>query len=135
MRAVLDTNVLVSGILSPTGPPARIVEAALAGNLQPVFDPQILAEYEDVLARPELGLPPPVVARILAVFESFGLEVVAAPWPLELPDADDGSFLAAADAAKCVLVTGNLRHFPARARRGVFVLSPRELVEALKRLP
>lgn len=44
-------------------------------------------------------------------------------------DADDAPFLAAALAAHCVLVTGNLRYFPVRHRRGVDVASPRELVD------
>ena len=57
MQIVLDTNVLVSGLLSATGPPGRIVEAALAGHLQLVFDMAIRREYEDVLRRPELALP------------------------------------------------------------------------------
>ncbi len=129
MKVVLDTNVLVSGILSANGPPARIVEAALAGDIQPVFDFQILAEYEDVLHPPELRLPGAAVERLLGSLELVGLEVAAPPWPLDLPDPDDAAFLAVAAAAACPLVTGNLRHYPARARRGVAVLSPRELVE------
>ena len=129
MKVVLDTNVLVSGILSANGPPARIVEAALAGDIQPVFDFQILDEYEDVLHPPELRLPGAAVERLLGSLELVGLEVAAPPWPLDLPDPDDAAFLAVAAAAACPLVTGNLRHYPARARRGVAVLSPRELVE------
>jgi putative PIN family toxin of toxin-antitoxin system len=135
MRAVVDTNVLVSGILSATGPPARIVEAIFAGAIEPVYDPQILAEYEDVLTRVELGLPTAPVGQLLTAFEAFGMEVVAPPWPLDLPDPDDAPFLAVAAAADCPLVTGILRHFPARARRGVSVWTPRELVERLRRLP
>jgi uncharacterized protein len=135
MRVVVDTNVLVSGILRATGPPARIVEAIFAGAIEPVFDPQILAEYEEVLARPELSLPPAPVAQLLSTLEIFGTEVVAPPWSFDLPDPDDAPFLAAAAAANCPLVTGNLRHFPARARRGVAVWTPRELVERLRRLP
>jgi putative PIN family toxin of toxin-antitoxin system len=129
VKVVLDTNVLVSGMLSANGPPARIVEAALAGDIQPVFDFQILAEYEDVLRRPELRLPGAAVERLLGSLELVGLEVAAPPWPLDLPDPDDAAFLAVAAAAACPLVTGNLRHYPSRVRRGVAVLSPRELVE------
>jgi putative PIN family toxin of toxin-antitoxin system len=135
MRVVVDTNVLVSGILSAAGPPARIVEAVVAGAIEPVYDPQILAEYEDVLARVELGLPAALVDQLLTALEAFGMEVVAPPWPLDLPDSDDADFLAAAAAANCPLVTGNLRHFPAGSRRGVAVWAPRELVERLRRLP
>ncbi len=134
MRVVLDTNVLVSGILSAAGPPARIVEAVFAGAVEPVYDPQILAEYEDVLARAELGLSPALVGQLLSALDAFGMEVIALPWSLDLPDPDDAPFLAAAAAATCPLVTGNLRHFPTRARRGVAAWTPRELVEKLRRL-
>ncbi len=135
MRVVVDTNVLVSGILRATGPPARIVEAIFAGTIEPVYDPQILAEYDDVLARAELGLPAALVGRLLTALETFGIELIAPPWPLNLPDSDDAPFLAAAATADCPLVTGNLRHFPVGARRGVAVWTPRELVEMLRRLP
>jgi len=129
VRIVLDTNVLVSGVLGTTGPPARLVDGVLEGELELVFDVRILAEYEDVLRRPELALPRPAVGRLVASLERFGLEVVLPPWPVHLPDPDDEAFLAAAFALGCPLVTGNLRHFPASARQGVEVLSPRDFLE------
>ena len=84
MQIVLDTNVLVSGLLSVTGPPGRIVEAALAGHLQLVFDMAIRREYEDVLRRPELALPAGRVDDLFATIDEFGRRVArpAAPHPL-----------------------------------------------------
>jgi uncharacterized protein len=49
-----------------------------------------------------------------------------------LPDRDDEPFLAVAAATGSILVTGNVRHFPARARHGVRVQTPRELVDSLR---
>ena len=113
MQIVLDTNVLVSGLLSATGPPGRIVEAALAGHLQLVFDMAIRREYEDVLRRPELALPLRRVDDLFATIDEFGRRVAAAPsWSTGLPDPNDGVFLAVAAATANVLVTGNTRHFP-----------------------
>ena len=133
MRVVLDTNVLVAGLLSAAGPPAWIVEAVLAGELEPVFDGAIRDEYEEVLRRPEFGLSVERVTDLLAAFDLFGFQVVApAPWPIELPDPDDAPFLATASVTASILVTGNLRHFPRRARGGVTVLTPREFIERLK---
>lgn len=133
MRVVLDTNVVVSGLLSSTGPPAWIVEAVLAGELEPVFDSAIRLEYEEVLARPEFDLPAERVSDILAALDLFGFRVVALmPWPLPLPDPDDGPFLAAASLTASTLVTGNLRHFPGHARRGVAVLTPREFIDRVR---
>ena len=94
MRIVLDTNVLVAGLLSATGPPGWILEAVLAGDVDLAFD------------------------------------MVAAPrWPVGMPDPDDAPCLAVAAVAGSVVVTGNLRHFPVRCRRGVTVLTPRQFVE------
>jgi putative PIN family toxin of toxin-antitoxin system len=134
MRVVLDTNVLVAGLLSAAGPPGWIVEAVLAGDLEPAFDGAIRQEYEEVLRRPEFGFPAARIDDVLAALDQFGFVAAAAkPWPIALPDPDDAPFLAVAAASASVLVTGNLRHFPARARGEVKVLSPREFVESLKK--
>lgn len=132
-RVVLDTNVVVSGVLSAAGPPGWILEAVLTGDLQVAFDATIRLEYEDVLSRREFGLSPARVQDLLAAFDRFGLFVDAAP-PLDaaLPDADDEPFLAVAAATDATLVTGNLRHFPPARRCGVVVLSPREFVDSLR---
>lgn len=54
MRAVVDTNALVSGLISTTGPPAQIVEAILDGLVIPVMSEATFAELEEVLHRPRL---------------------------------------------------------------------------------
>ena len=51
MKIVLGTNVLISGILNPSGPPGRIVDFMRAGVLQLVIDDRILSEYADVIRR------------------------------------------------------------------------------------
>ncbi|MBM3277488.1 MAG: PIN domain-containing protein [Candidatus Handelsmanbacteria bacterium] len=45
MRVVLDTNVLVSGLLSPYGPPVELVRLVAMGVLQVCYEARILAEY------------------------------------------------------------------------------------------
>jgi putative PIN family toxin of toxin-antitoxin system len=133
MRVVLDTNVLVAGLLSAAGPPGWIAEAVLAGELEPAFDSAIRQEYEEVLRRPEFQFPSARIDDILAALDQFGFVVAAPPpWPSALPDPDDEPFLAVAAASASVLVTGNLRHFPSRVRGDVTVLSPRELMDRLR---
>jgi putative PIN family toxin of toxin-antitoxin system len=133
MRVVLDTNVLVAGLLSAIGPPGWIVEALLAGQFEPAFNAAMRQEYEEVLRRPEFAFPTAATDNILTAFDHFGFVVTAAPpWPWPLPDVDDEPFLAVAHASDSVLVTGNLRHFPVRVRSNVTVLSPREFVDRLK---
>jgi len=135
MLLVVDTNVLVAGILSASGPPGWIVEALLSGEIEPALSAGIRAEYEDVLRRPELSLEPERVAAVLDVIDAFGLETVVPPWPEALPDPHDAQFLAVAAWVGCPLVTGDMRHFPAKARAGVVVLTPRQLVDQFAQRP
>lgn len=131
-RVVVDTNVLVSGVLSEQGPPGWIVDLVAANELQAVFDNRILAEYRDVLTRSELKLDPARVELLLAVIADKAIPVTPLPWQAELPDPDDEPFLACAKAAAAALVTGNLRHFPRDRRFGVKVLSPRQFLDSLR---
>ena len=70
MKAVLDTNVFVSGLLSPAGPPGKLVDAIETGSLVPVFSEPILFEYLDVLLRPKFGFER---ERIIALMEALYL--------------------------------------------------------------
>lgn len=136
MRIVLDTNVLVSGLLSAAGPPGWIVEAVLTGDLDLAIDMAIREEYEEVLKRTEFGFPASHVDALLSAIDNVALWVAAAPpWPAPLPDPDDEPFLAVAAASGSALVTGNVRHFPVASRRGVAVLTPRELKERVRAAP
>lgn len=133
MRIVLDTNVLVSGLLSPFGPPGEIVRMVSSGAVALYLDARIFAEYDDVLARPRFGFDSDSVAALLAYID-FRSEVIASE-PLEqrLPDPDAEPFLevAAACGADC-LVTGNLAHFPPDVRAGVTVLSPAQFMDGMR---
>jgi len=115
MRAVVDTNVLVSALLTPGGGPARLLGHLLAGRLRPVVCAAILAEYRHVLLRPRFRQDP---AAMNDLVDTIGLVADWVPVPAyagepALPDPTDWPFIAAARIAGCVVVTGNLRHFPA----------------------
>lgn len=130
MKIVVDTNVLVAGILSPYGPPAAILRSVLTGGITVCFDQRILAEYRDVLTRGRLGLDGERVEALLENFEANGESVLADTLALDLPHPADGMFVEVAVAAHadCV-VTGNIRHFPEDRVRGLRVLSPRAFLE------
>jgi putative PIN family toxin of toxin-antitoxin system len=133
LRIVLDTNVIASGLLSPFGPPGEIVRMVSSGMLVLCLDARLLAEYDEVLARPKFGFEPDSVAAFLD-YVDFKSEVVASrPLGHPLPDPDDEPFLevALAAGADC-LVTGNLAHFPANLRAGATVLSPAEFMAMLR---
>ena len=131
MKIVLDTNVLVSGLLQPLGNPAQVLSLALAGAIQVCHDERILAEYTDVLARPRFKFDPKRVREVLTKLEVDGLAVNAADQQnLHLPDQDDEPFLAVALAGSTdFLVTGNLADYPPDQRRGCEVVSPAKFME------
>ena len=130
MNVVLDTNVLVAGLLTPHGPAGRIIDLLLNGDLTPCFDDRVVAEYRDVLLRARFGFDAAHIDAVLDYVESEGLPVSAAPIYATLPDPDDAAFLEVALAAGAeYLITGNLRHFPAKSRHGVRVVGPREFID------
>ena len=126
VKVVLDTNVLVSGLLNAKGPPSRLVDLVLAGVIEPVLSAEILEEYRCVLSRKELGLPPARVGALLEFLDEFALPL---PVPTEdvCPDPEDAKFLASAiEGGAQWLVTGNIRYYPASPYRGVVLLNPAE---------
>ncbi len=132
MNIVLDTKVLVSGILSPHGPPAAVLRALLSERASLCFDERILSEYRDVLSRGKFAFDRQLVEELLVFLEAAGLPILAPPLDLTLPDPADQMFIEVAVFGSAdFLVTGNLKHFPKAARQGVVVVSPRELLEVL----
>jgi putative PIN family toxin of toxin-antitoxin system len=131
VRIVLDTNVLVSGFLSPDGPPGAILRSILAGSITLCFDERILTEYRDVLTRGRFAFSSKRVDAVLEFIEANGESVLAETLGVvELPDATDAMFVEVASAAgaDCV-VTGNRKHFPDERLEGLRVLLPRAFVE------
>lgn len=127
---VLDTNVLVSGLLSAKGPPGRLIDAILAQRVTIAFDDRILCEYREVLARPRFSFKAADVAAFWEILP-FQTHLVAMPIQgLEASDASDTKFLEVAAATESkILVTGNERHYPEKTRGVVKMLSPREAFE------
>jgi uncharacterized protein len=130
MRIVLDTNVLVSGLLNPYGAPGQIARMVAAGEISPCFDARILGEYRDVLLRPRFGFRAEHVEALLEQIRVAGVSAATHTLTNQLPDRDDEPFLEVAIASVAeYLVTGNARHFPVRLRSSVQVVSPVEFVE------
>lgn len=134
MKIVLDTNVLVSGLLRSHGNPAQVLSLVLAGAVQICVSKEILAEYREVLARPRFKFDLQHVLDVLAKLEADGIDVDSvAKETLDLPDPDDVPFLAAALAgAADSLVTGNLADYPENKCKGCIVMSPAEFMQRWK---
>lgn len=131
--AVLDTNVLVSALLSSKADAAtvQVLERTLDGDLIPVFSDAILEEYDDVLHRRKFGFDHDAVRVLLGFIERRGLRVDPSSTGTLLPDMKDIPFYevvmdARADGA--FLVTGNLKHFPSEP----FIVTARQMLDILE---
>jgi putative PIN family toxin of toxin-antitoxin system len=133
LKAVVDTNVLVSGLINLQHAPGRIVDMIRTRTLQLTVDDRILAEYQSVLLgkrlRKWVGEED---ARDLLAFLFLDSEhVVADRFVAGLPDPGDAPFLEVALAGRIPLITGNRRHFPEPLCQGHCILSPSEFLQSL----
>ena len=129
--AVLDTNVLVSAMLKSGSVPDKIAAEALYGDIIPVLNDEILAEYEDVLRRPRFKFDERAVRVVLDELKRRAVYLDAGPIDEVLPDPKDVVFYAVLmekrKEEEAYLVTGNLKHFPIRT----YIVTPREMLDIL----
>lgn len=129
IRVVLDTNVIVSALLQPVGPPAQVFVLAIGGALQLCVSAAIYAEYEEVISRPRFQRTDEIIAGTLRAIREKGFWVRPATRLRVCPDPEDDIFLECAQAAHAeYLVTGNLKHFPASCE-STRVVTPRHLLD------
>ena len=116
IRVVLDTNILISALLQPQGLPARTFLLTLAGSTaQLCVSGDIYAEYEEVIRRPKFDRSDSVIEQALRAIRERGFWVKSSEKVRACSDPDDDIFLVCAQAARAhYLVTGNLKHFPAK---------------------
>ena len=133
MIIVLDTNVLVSGLMSPGNPPGRIIDYLRAGDVSLAIDDRIFAEYTAVLGREYFRKYFSVAEKdlILDFIANDSIRVLCTQSVQGLPDLDDACFLEVALASKSPLVTGNEKHFPPHVRQGAEVHSPSAFLKIL----
>jgi putative PIN family toxin of toxin-antitoxin system len=129
IRIVLDTNIIVSALLQPLGPPGRVFLLAINGSIQFCISGNVYAEYEEVIRRPRLRRDENVIAGTLHTIRQKGLWVRPTEAVRACADPDDDIFLVCAQAARAVyLVTGNLKHFPA-SWLDTRIIAPRRFLE------
>ena len=128
-HVVIDTNVLVSSLLKRDSIPAKILDLVISGIIVPLFNEEILKEYAEVLSRKEFGFSVEDIGKLLNFVIQKGLLLEKTAVQETLPDPDDAVFYEIVMSARknrdAYLVTGNIRHFPAKN----FVVTPREMLE------
>ena len=126
MRVVVDTNVIISGMINVEGTPAQIVNLLINGRITILDDSRILREYEEVLNRKKFGFKRSTIDPIIDYIKNVGEYVIAEPARKKFVDTDDKMFYEVAKTAKAnCLVTGNKHHYP---REGM-IKSPKEFIE------
>ena len=129
IRVVLDTNISVSALLQPLGPPAQVFLLAVGGSIQLCLSGNVFAEYEEVIRRPRLRRDEQVVTATLQTIREKGLWVRPTEAVRACSDPDDDIFLECAKAAGATyLVTGNIKDFPA-SWHGIRIVTPRGFLD------
>jgi putative PIN family toxin of toxin-antitoxin system len=141
MRLVLDTDVVVAGLISPTGASRRLLELAFEGRLTLLASVALFLEYESVAFRPNVLALAALNEREMTTFFTDLASVVEPVeihflWRPTLADASDEMVLEAAINGQAdMLATFNARHFE-RARGRFSRLSigpPREALRKVER--
>lgn len=137
VRFVVDTNLLVSGVISP-GLPRRLVDGAKSGEFELCTSELLLAELQDVLSREKFavrlaqaGLTP---EYIVGELRRIAVIVAPADVPRAVPtDPDDDHVLAAALAGSVDLIaSGDKRDLlPLGSYQGIPIVNAREAVQRL----
>lgn len=144
LRAVLDTNVFVSGLKNSITPPGQILQLWKKNQFIVITSPQLLAEIHEVLTRPPILSLLKQTPTIVDKFIKFLIQrTFVTEGKLELDvlknDPDDNMVLATAlEGQASHLVTGNKKHFPFEEYQGVKIVTPQGFVSSSyveKRLP
>ncbi len=129
--AVLDTNVLVSAMLTrhKNSATKRIINAASNLSLTPLYHEDIIQEYRNVLERVKFGFDSTDVGNMINVITTFGIRVDRTPTKEIFVDEDDAMFYEVAlSKESAYVVTGNSKHFPKKP----IVVTPAEMIKILE---
>jgi putative PIN family toxin of toxin-antitoxin system len=138
MRAVLDTNVIVSATLIRGGNEDRVLRAWLRGAVELVLSPEILEEIGRVLTYDKLRrsrwMTEAEVVLLLDTLAQEGVVVPGTPGVRASRDPEDDKFLAAAVQAHArYVVTGDKDLLDLKVHRGVRIVKPAHFLRAIVR--
>lgn len=112
MRLVIDTNIIVSALLSPDGSAFKVISDVLDGKYTVFITEAIYKEYNDVLHRSKFGFDEDIIVYILSWFRANAIWIEPQESLEYMPDDNDRIFYNTAKCCKAKLLTGNIRHYP-----------------------
>ena len=137
--AAFDTNVIVSSLITknPDAPTVKVVDMITDGLIIPIFNQEILDEYDEVLRRPKFSLSDESVDSLLQLLQQYGQDID----PIEtgepfLRDSDDKVFYevvmakreSMTDDEDAYVISGNLKHYPIKP----FIVTPAEMIAIIE---
>ncbi len=131
IHAVIDTNVLVSALLSKsdTSIIRQLISCILEGKIITLYHSDIITEYQEVLSRDKFRFAPELVEAMISIIKEHGIDSERIPYDAIMPDEDDRIFyevtLSKEDA---YLVTGNQKHYP----KTPVVVTPAEMLAIIE---
>ena len=134
--AVIDTNVLVSALLSSREDAAtvQVLKMIFKNEVIPVYSEEIIAEYNEVLRRRKFHFSEELVYSLVEIIKKFGVSVTPANTGEIIPDMKDLPFyevvMEIRDEEEAYLVTGNIKHFPERP----YIVTARQFLDVLKEM-
>ena len=131
--AVIDTNVIVSALLSHNHDSAtvKVLDYLYDRVIVPVYNNEIIEEYEAVLRRPKFNFSEETVYAVIEAIMEGGIDSRRIGSNEHLPDPKDVVFYEVALANEdSFLVTGNTKHFPKKP----FVVSPAEMLQIIQEM-
>lgn len=128
--AVFDTNVLVSAMITHNSDSAtvKVLEQVVKGRIVPLFNDEILLEYQEVLNRDKFNLREDDILNMLDLIIDNGCWAGHRATDFPFTDADDIVFFEVSMSKEgSFLVTGNTKHFP----KVPTVVTPAEMLEII----
>jgi putative PIN family toxin of toxin-antitoxin system len=130
MKIILDTNVIVSALLSPQSLPAKILGLVLNGTIGIVYDNNVLAEYTEVLNRKKFKIDKESIKVVSEFIRNDGEYAISIPQNAKFVDEDDRVFYELHKSGEVdFLITGNIKHFPKEKN----IVTPREFIEIINK--
>ena len=131
--AVIDTNVVVSSMLSHDSVPGAIIDLVTSEVIVPILNDEILNEYIDVLTRNKFGFSEIDVSDAINKFKEKAIFLEREQTIEDFIDEDDIVFyeivMSARNTMDAYLITGNIKHYPIKN----YIVTPREMLDIINR--
>lgn len=128
--AVIDTNVIVSALISKHADSATvmILDSIFRGLITPIYNDDIINEYDLVLRRNKFHFSEDKIKAVIATIKAKGIHSERIDSGEIVPDPKDLVFYEVALSKEdSFLVTGNIKHFPKKP----FIVTPAEMLTIL----